>query len=86
MFVCGVVAIEVWDTQFPVWAFVLALIICASPDACSAFYQLTGLLPIQRLYTLSLSASFRLSPISKLVLTSSLSLSSVMPSPVVQLQ
>jgi hypothetical protein len=29
MFVFGVVAIEVWDTEFPVWAFVLALIICA---------------------------------------------------------
>jgi hypothetical protein len=29
MFVFGVVAIEVWDTQFPVWAFVLALMICA---------------------------------------------------------
>ena len=27
MFVFGVVSIEVWDTQFPVWAFVLALII-----------------------------------------------------------
>ncbi|KAH9167234.1 small oligopeptide transporter [Lactarius sanguifluus] len=27
MFVFGVVAIEVWDTQFPVWAFVLALLI-----------------------------------------------------------
>ncbi|KAI9457240.1 OPT oligopeptide transporter [Lactarius psammicola] len=27
MFVFGVVAIEVWETQFPVWAFVLALII-----------------------------------------------------------
>ena len=27
MFVFGVVAIEVWDTQFPVWAFVLALTI-----------------------------------------------------------
>ncbi|KAI0296744.1 OPT oligopeptide transporter [Multifurca ochricompacta] len=27
MFVFGVVAIEVWNTQFPVWAFVLALII-----------------------------------------------------------
>ncbi|EIN04185.1 OPT oligopeptide transporter [Punctularia strigosozonata HHB-11173 SS5] len=27
MFVCGVVSIEVWPTQFPVWAFVLALII-----------------------------------------------------------
>ncbi|KAH9059400.1 small oligopeptide transporter [Lactarius deliciosus] len=27
MFVFGVVAIEVWDTQFPVWAFVLALMI-----------------------------------------------------------
>jgi hypothetical protein len=29
MFVFGVIAIEVRDTQFPVWAFVLALIICA---------------------------------------------------------
>lgn len=29
MFAFGVVAIEVWDTQFPVWAFVLALMICA---------------------------------------------------------
>jgi OPT oligopeptide transporter protein len=29
MFVFGVIAIEVWSTQFPVWAFVLALIICA---------------------------------------------------------
>lgn len=28
MFVFGVVAIEVWNTQFPVWAFVLALLIC----------------------------------------------------------
>ena len=28
MFVFGVVSIEVWDTDFPVWAFVLALIIC----------------------------------------------------------
>ncbi|KAN0129006.1 oligopeptide transporter [Lactarius tabidus] len=27
MFVFGVIAIEVWNTQFPVWAFVLALII-----------------------------------------------------------
>ncbi|KAH9955686.1 small oligopeptide transporter [Russula dissimulans] len=27
MFTFGIVAIEVWDTQFPVWAFVLALII-----------------------------------------------------------
>ncbi|KAH9964014.1 small oligopeptide transporter [Russula compacta] len=27
MFLCGVVAIEVWNTQFPVWAFVLALLI-----------------------------------------------------------
>lgn len=29
MFVFGIIAIEVWDTQFPVWAFVLALLICA---------------------------------------------------------
>jgi hypothetical protein len=29
MFVFGVIAIEVWNTQFPVWAFVLSLIICA---------------------------------------------------------
>lgn len=28
MFVFGVISIEVWNTQFPVWAFVLALIIC----------------------------------------------------------
>ncbi|KAJ3477668.1 hypothetical protein NLI96_g10300 [Meripilus lineatus] len=27
MFVFGVISIEVWDTQFPVWAFVLALIV-----------------------------------------------------------
>ena len=27
MFVFGVVAIEVWPTQMPVWAFVLALVI-----------------------------------------------------------
>jgi OPT family oligopeptide transporter len=30
MFVFGIVAIEVWDTQFPIWAFVFALVICAS--------------------------------------------------------
>jgi hypothetical protein len=46
MFVFGVIAIEVWNTQFPVWAFVLALIICAPPNTCYAFYQLTGLLPV----------------------------------------
>ena len=28
MFVFGVVVIEVWDTQLPIWAFVLALLIC----------------------------------------------------------
>lgn len=27
MFVFGIISIEVWNTQFPVWAFVLALII-----------------------------------------------------------
>lgn len=27
MFVFGVVSIEVWPTQFPVWAFIVALII-----------------------------------------------------------
>ena len=27
MFVFGVISIEVWPTQFPVWAFVLALVI-----------------------------------------------------------
>ena len=30
LFTFGVVTIEVWSTQLPVWAFVLALIICAS--------------------------------------------------------
>jgi hypothetical protein len=29
MFVFGVVVIEVWKTELPVWGFVLALIICA---------------------------------------------------------
>ena len=29
MFVFGVVAIEVWKTELPVWSFVLALLICA---------------------------------------------------------
>jgi hypothetical protein len=28
MFVFGVVAIEVWDTDLPVWGFVFALLIC----------------------------------------------------------
>ena len=32
MFVFGIISIEVWNTQFPVWAFVLALIICALPS------------------------------------------------------
>ena len=31
MFLFGVVAIEIWETQFPVWAFILALAICGSP-------------------------------------------------------
>jgi hypothetical protein len=30
MFTFGVISIEVWSTQFPVWAFVLALVVCAS--------------------------------------------------------
>ena len=30
MFLFGIVVIEVWETQLPVWAFVLALLICAS--------------------------------------------------------
>jgi hypothetical protein len=29
-FTFGVITIEVWDTELPVWAFVFALIICAS--------------------------------------------------------
>ena len=29
MFVFGIVSIEVWETQLPVWGFVLALCICA---------------------------------------------------------
>jgi len=31
MFVSGVVVIEVWDTDLPVWGFVLALLICMLP-------------------------------------------------------
>jgi hypothetical protein len=34
MFVFGVVAIEVWDTQLPVWAFILALVICMFKFVC----------------------------------------------------
>lgn len=30
MFVFGVISIEVWPTEFPVWAFVLSLVICTS--------------------------------------------------------
>ena len=30
-FVFGVIAIEVWNTQLPVWAFALALLICTPP-------------------------------------------------------
>ena len=29
MFVFGVVVIEVWETDLPVWGFVLAILICA---------------------------------------------------------
>ena len=28
MFVFGVISIEVWNTQMPVWALVLALVVC----------------------------------------------------------
>ena len=40
MFVFGVLSIEVWDTEFPVWGFVLAIMICAfvpSPLSCARF-------------------------------------------------
>jgi len=38
MFVFGVIVIEVWETQLPVWAFVLALVICvfSLPPRCSS--------------------------------------------------
>ena len=29
MFVFGVIVIEVWETDLPVWGFILALLICA---------------------------------------------------------
>ena len=35
MFVSGVVAIEVWETDLPVWAFVLSLLMCAF---CPTFF------------------------------------------------
>ena len=44
-FVSGVVVIEVWNTQLPVWAFVLALIICASPDTPARVEYLVDLPP-----------------------------------------
>jgi hypothetical protein len=38
MFVFGVISIEVWKTQMPVWAFVLALVIGTSVrDSLSGF-------------------------------------------------
>jgi OPT oligopeptide transporter protein len=45
MFVFGVVAIEVWNTEFPVWAFVLALLICASTRL---FWDILSLLTFVR--------------------------------------
>ena len=38
MFGFGVAAIEVWQAQLPVWAFILALIIGASPNTPCGFY------------------------------------------------
>ncbi len=37
MFVFSVIAIEVWNSQFPVWAFVLALLVCGSPNTALGF-------------------------------------------------
>ncbi len=39
MFVFGVVSIEVWDTDFPVWGFVLALLICMFCHLCSVLFS-----------------------------------------------
>ena len=33
MFIFSVVAIEVWDTQMPVWALVLGLLLCTSASS-----------------------------------------------------
>lgn len=40
MFVFGIIAIELWDTKMPVWALVLALLICTYKFSCSEI-QLT---------------------------------------------
>jgi OPT family oligopeptide transporter len=39
MFTFGVVVIEVWETQLPVWAFVLALMIGGRFHICRAFFS-----------------------------------------------
>ena len=43
MFAFGAIAIERWDTELPVWAFVLSLIICAASFVIIFPLQLTSL-------------------------------------------
>jgi hypothetical protein len=78
MFLFGVVAIEVWETQLPVWAFVLALTICGSPILPRILYPVDMPLPIKHLRTRFRLVLFRPPPTRKLVLTSSRKLSSGM--------
>ena len=63
MFIFGIVSIEVWHTQFPVWAFVLALIVGTSVVVRTAgMYRPSP----QHLCTLSLSESSKRSLTNRL--------------------
>ena len=65
MFVFGIISIEVWNTQFPVWAFVLALVGLYSLDFFYRYWLLGCRL--FRSYSPSPSVWFKLLPISKSV-------------------
>jgi len=54
MFALGIISIEVWPTQMPVWAFILALVICELPEYVQK-RQLISLL----LYSLRLCDPYR---------------------------
>ena len=50
MFVFAVVCIEVWNTQMPVWALVLGLIICERSQQTAMYLRTLLTLPLQHSY------------------------------------
>ena len=82
MFGFGVAVIEIWHSQFPVWAFILSLIIGAPRIPIWISYLVWRPSSIQPSFIRSLLVSLRLSRTSKSVLTSSRSLSSAICSQV----